>query len=185
MTDAQKENIRYLRGEGLGYRAIAARLGISENTVKSFCRRNNLTGVASKEPPQVCRQCGQPLAKAPKRKERKFCSEACRRAWWKAHPELVDRKAFYTLTCAECGKEFSSYGNRKRNIVLMPAISKRVSGKGAAMTKEQFDREKKYQAALAVARSMLRQKVIDEEDFLRIEARLKEKFNPVLGGFLF
>lgn len=53
MTDAQKENIRYLRGEGLGYRAIAARLGISENTVKSFCRRNDLTGVASKEPPQV------------------------------------------------------------------------------------------------------------------------------------
>ena len=53
------------------------------------------------------------------------------------------------------------------------------------MTKEQFDREKKYQAALAVARSMLRQKVIDAEDFLRIEARLKEKFNPVLGGFLF
>lgn len=40
MTDAQKENIRYLRGEGLGYRAIASRLGISENTVKSFCRRN-------------------------------------------------------------------------------------------------------------------------------------------------
>ena len=76
-------------------------------------------------------------------------------------------------------------GTRNGNIVLMPAISKHVSGKGAAMTKEQFDREKKYQAALAVARSMLRQKVIDEEDFLRIEARIKEKFNPVLGGFLF
>ncbi len=26
---------------------------------------------------------------------------------------------------------------------------------------------------------------LPEEDFLRIEARLKEKFNPVLGGFLF
>lgn len=76
-------------------------------------------------------------------------------------------------------------GTGNGSIVLMPAISKRVSRKGTAMTKEQFDREKKYQAALAVARSMLRQKVIDEEDFLRIEARLKEKFNPVLGGFLF
>ena len=50
MTDAQKEQVRYLRCEGLGYGAIATRLGISENTVKSFCRRNNLTGVASKEP---------------------------------------------------------------------------------------------------------------------------------------
>lgn len=53
------------------------------------------------------------------------------------------------------------------------------------MTKEQFEREKKYQAALAVARSMLRENVIDREDFLRIEARLREKFRPVLGGFLF
>lgn len=52
------------------------------------------------------------------------------------------------------------------------------------MTKEQFEREKKYQAALAVARAMLRQGVINEADLRRIEARLKEKFKPVLGGFL-
>lgn len=53
------------------------------------------------------------------------------------------------------------------------------------MTKEQFDREKKYQAALAVARDMLKKEVINEEDFLRIEAKLKRKFQPILGGFLF
>ena len=50
------------------------------------------------------------------------------------------------------------------------------------MTKEQFDREKKYQAALDVAREMLKKGVIDEADFLRIEARLAAKFQPVLGG---
>lgn len=53
------------------------------------------------------------------------------------------------------------------------------------MTKEQFDREKKYQAALAVARKMLEKEIINEDDFLRIEAKLKEKFRPILGGFLF
>lgn len=52
------------------------------------------------------------------------------------------------------------------------------------MTKEQFEREKKYQAALAVARSMLAQEVINEADFLEIERRLRDKFKPVLGGFL-
>lgn len=52
------------------------------------------------------------------------------------------------------------------------------------MTREQFEREKKYQAALAVARSMLAQEVIDEADFLEIERRLKDKFKPVLGGIL-
>ena len=44
------------------------------------------------------------------------------------------------------------------------------------MTKEQFDREKKYQAALAVAREMLQKGIINEADFLRIEARLAAKF---------
>ena len=52
------------------------------------------------------------------------------------------------------------------------------------MTEEQFEREKNYQAGLAVARAMLRQEVIDEADMRHIEARLKEKFKPVLGGFL-
>lgn len=66
----------------------------------------------------------------------------------------------------------------------MPAISRSGSGKETAMTKEQFEREKKYQAALAVARSMLRQGMINEADLRRIEAQLKEKFKPVLGGFL-
>ena len=42
------------------------------------------------------------------------------------------------------------------------------------MTKEQFDREKKYQAALAVAREMLQKGIINEADFLRIEARLRQ-----------
>lgn len=71
------------------------------------------------------------------------------------------------------------------NIVLMPAISQRVSVKETAMTREQFEREKKYQAALAVAREMLKKEVINEEDFLRIEAKLRGKFQPILGGFLF
>lgn len=67
----------------------------------------------------------------------------------------------------------------------MPAISRSGLEKEAVMTKEQFDREKKYQAALAVARSMLKQNVINEDDFLRIEAKLRDKFRPILGGFLF
>lgn len=114
MTDAQKENIRFLRCEGFGYRAIAARLGLSENTVKSFCRRNNMSGVAKNEPVLVCRHCGQALLPQPHRKQRKYCSEACRRAWWKAHPELIHKKAYYSLTCTHCNKEFFSYGNKTR-----------------------------------------------------------------------
>lgn len=130
MTDAQKEKIRFWRMEGLGYGAIAVRLGISENTVKSFCRRNRLSGVAVKEAPFRCRQCGQPLELRPGRRGRKFCCEACRRAWWKAHPGLVDRKAFYLLTCVHCGREFKSYGNKGRKYCSHACYIAERFGKG-------------------------------------------------------
>lgn len=51
------------------------------------------------------------------------------------------------------------------------------------MTAEQFDREKRYQAALSIARDMLRLGVLGEADFLRVEAKLSEKFRPIFGGF--
>lgn len=116
MTDYEKKRVHFLRHEGFGYGAIAEKIGISENTVKSYCRRNGLTGVASKTLVHTCRQCGKTLVQEEGQptRTRKFCSEACRRAWWKVHPELINRKAFYTAICAQCGKEFQSYGNNKR-----------------------------------------------------------------------
>ncbi len=51
------------------------------------------------------------------------------------------------------------------------------------MTPEQFDREKKYQAALAVARTMLRQGIINDDDFDKTEAILREKFSPMIGVY--
>lgn len=130
LTDGQKEKIRFWRSEGLGYGAVAERLGISENTVKSFCRRNHLTGVAAKEPVVLCRWCGRPLAAVPGRKGRKFCCDGCRRAWWKAHPELVHREAYYVMVCACCGKEFKSYGNKGRKYCCHECYIKARFGKG-------------------------------------------------------
>lgn len=42
MTDDQKQKIIALRRDGAGYGQIAATIGISINTVKSFCRRHSL-----------------------------------------------------------------------------------------------------------------------------------------------
>ena len=30
-------------------------------------------------------------------------------AWWNAHPEKVNRKAYYKLVCKNCGEEFEIY----------------------------------------------------------------------------
>jgi hypothetical protein len=51
------------------------------------------------------------------------------------------------------------------------------------MTKEQFDREKTYQAALAVARAMHTQGIIDDGDMSKLEAHFCRKFCPLIGAF--
>ena len=113
MTDLQIEQIRAMRLQGVGYTKISQALGISDNTVRSFCRRNGLAGEASMNT-TCCKQCGKPIRIVPKQKPRKFCSDACRTAWWNSHPEAVDRKAVYHFTCAACGKDFTAYGNAHR-----------------------------------------------------------------------
>ncbi len=118
MTYLQKEKLKQMRGQGFSYSKIAAALGISENTVKSFCRRNNLGGVSMGNANQadcvLCRQCGIRLTHTVGAKQKRFCSDKCRMTWWNAHPEAVRRKAIYSFTCAHCGTAFESYGNKKR-----------------------------------------------------------------------
>lgn len=118
MTNQQKEKIREMREHGLSYANISSELGISENTIKSYCRRNGISGVVTKATvlPDVsyCRQCKKPLTRTAGAKKKLFCSDKCRMAWWNAHPEAVNRKATYTFVCQACGKEFKSYGNKQR-----------------------------------------------------------------------
>ena len=117
MTTAQKQRIEFLRGKGESYASIADDLGISENTVKSYCRRNNID-IAIKQEQSVatntCSNCGCPLRHTPGSKHKRFCSEKCRMAWWKAHPESVNRKAVYRFVCPTCGGSFEAYGNANR-----------------------------------------------------------------------
>jgi endogenous inhibitor of DNA gyrase (YacG/DUF329 family) len=113
MTNQQKDQIRTMRMQGLGYVKIGQALGISHNTVRSFCRRNGLDRDAAKNT-TACQQCGKLVKIIPKQKPKKFCSDACRASWWNSHPELVRRKAVYHYTCACCGQEFTAYGNQTR-----------------------------------------------------------------------
>lgn len=106
----QKENeIIALQKQGLGYRKIATVLGLSPNSVKYYCRRNPYIPDEAK-----CPQCGKRLVNTPHKREKKFCSDKCRLAWWNSHPELINRKAIYHLTCAHCGKPFDAYGKANK-----------------------------------------------------------------------
>ncbi len=121
MTDAQKEQVRYLRCEGLGYGAIATRLGISENTVKSFCRRNNLTGVASKEPVVVCRNCGRPLPQYPKRNSENFAPRLAAAHGGSCTRSLSIKPPSIRLPAPIAGRNFRAMGTGNGSIVPTPA----------------------------------------------------------------
>lgn len=109
MTLSQKECVTMMRSQGDSYAKIAVVLGIPENTIKSYCRRKNkLTNSGS------CPECGKPLTVVEGKKQKKYCSDKCRMAWWKAHPDAINRKAVYTFHCAVCGVAFESYGNAGR-----------------------------------------------------------------------
>ena len=118
MNYLQKEQIRKLRKEGLGYIKVAQALGISENTVKSYCRRNNLAGfmtsIVKSTQEQFCKECGKVVHNDKGHKSKSFCSETCRKEYWRQHQDKINRKTATTIICAVCHKKFSDYARNNR-----------------------------------------------------------------------
>ncbi|MDR1463673.1 MAG: RNA polymerase subunit sigma-70 [Oscillospiraceae bacterium] len=123
MTQQQKSTIARLRGQGMSYGEIGRRTKLEPNAVKGFCYRQHITVLAqAAEPgvpivapavPGLCKHCGAPLQQREKCKPRKFCCDACRRAWWNAHPEASQRPAASKfVNCAYCGKEIRGANRR-------------------------------------------------------------------------
>lgn len=95
--------------EGKSAGDIALILHLSPNTVRSHIRRHpDIPGT------RRCMTCGAYVGQPTGKRVKKFCSDACRMAWWNSHTDAINRKAYYTLVCEECGKEFVSYGNNRR-----------------------------------------------------------------------
>ncbi len=61
MTQGQKEQIDTLREQGNGYKRIAGILGVSVNTIASYCRRKTA----------VCPCCGAALVMTPKHRKKR------------------------------------------------------------------------------------------------------------------
>lgn len=117
MTDEEKKQINVYRKSGYGYKQISNFTGLSLNTIKSYCRRNNLTQsdlVSDKIKHYSCQQCGKEILQNEHRKLKRFCSDKCRNKWWNSHLSLVKRKANYQLVCKYCNKTFVVYGNKNR-----------------------------------------------------------------------
>lgn len=134
MTSEQKEKITRFRRQGLGYADIGRELGISKDTVKSFCRRNGLMVSGSKlaDDKDRCRECGEPIIQQEKKKRRIFCCKSCREKWWTEHADRIDRKAIYSFICKGCGKLFTAYGNKSRKYCSHRCYIQDRFGRGVA-----------------------------------------------------
>ena len=123
MTQEEKKQIGKMRAAGMSYARIAEALDISMNSVKSYCQRHGLGAGSMPEthsepviagPPQseatACEQCGSPVRQEAGRKKRRFCSDACRQAWWTVHRSEMNQRAMRHFVCENCGMQFSRYG---------------------------------------------------------------------------
>ncbi len=125
MTQEMGRQITSLRLKGLGYKSIAIVVGTSRENVRYYCKTHDLEGTADeitkqkpelKINPETCKFCGKKIIRNPRSGKKLFCSDDCRRAWWRKHPEEAKRgeNAVYECECAYCKRTFISYGNSKR-----------------------------------------------------------------------
>ncbi len=118
MTDRQKHTIADMRSLGFTYGEIVSFVKLPYNTVKSYCRREQLTpnefriGDGAGEHDR-CKNCGAVLEHRKGAKRKTFCSDRCRATWWNhIRVYAADNKSRHTCQC--CGAEFESYGNTNR-----------------------------------------------------------------------
>lgn len=115
MTVAEKNYIIRYRQMGKSCTEIARALGLSVNTVKSFCQRSGIapigqaTGTSPAE--TLCLCCGEKIKLQPHRKPKRFCSDACRLRWWHAHRDM--EKSAVDHRCLSCGRAFRSSREQK------------------------------------------------------------------------
>ena len=200
MTKEQKTLILHYREQHMTYRQIGEKLGLSPDTVKTFCRRNTPredrteTSTSSQ-----CRNCGAPVHPLPGRRERLFCSPACRTAYWRKH-NLLGKDPRY---CAGCGALLTG-GSASRKYCSHACYIRHRFGSSAApsapqreakaphlekaeplvplLTKEQFERELNYRAAFSIAKQMREDGLVTPGEFVQIDRFLRRKFSPVWGG---
>ena len=121
MTDFEAAQVKEMRLNGMGYRAIAEALGLSRDIVRNHCNAKGMGGYVAATVENlkeregqggICICCGKEMQQEGTGRPRKFCSEKCRRQWWKTHPQEGNRKAPCTTKCECCGTEFSFYNSR-------------------------------------------------------------------------
>ena len=128
MTNEQKVQIIALHKRGSSLTEVADKLGLPIGTVKSFCRRNQISSIAevvpqpertsnldgtveTTKPNEKCKRCGAQLEHTPHHRRKLFCSDKCRLAWWHENRNLG--KGTSDRTCQACSVTCTGDARRK------------------------------------------------------------------------
>ena len=125
MTDEQALQIRKLRSQGMGYRAIASVTNLSRDYVRNYCRSMGIGGYRIEyemnlqermNDGRACAFCGAELVQPHTGRHKRFCSDICRRTYWRMHRAELKKKesSIYTMECPYCHEIFEAYGNKNR-----------------------------------------------------------------------
>jgi len=81
-------------------------------------------------------------------------------------------------------RHFVAISGNIGNIAAMHAISRTDLARETHMTKEQYERERRYRVAVSVAVTMLKKGLICEDEYRIINERMIDKYNPLFGGLV-
>ena len=99
MTDKQREEIRQMRLNGLGYKIIAKMIGSKEKNVYAYCKAHGLAGsaeIVKLNYPIWCRQnsrcpvCGTKVTQPEIGRRKRFCSGRCRTRYYRMKKDMED-----------------------------------------------------------------------------------------------
>lgn len=124
IDESLRNKIVEMRKNGLGYKKMAAELGMSRDRVRYIVKNMDKPSSRQQYPMNnpTCKYCGKMLHPARTGRPKKFCSDKCKNDYWKVHRDELNRnpEAIYIRECAYCGKTFESYGNRNRKYCCHP-----------------------------------------------------------------
>lgn len=103
MTLDEKQKAIELREAGKSYKEIADILGVAKSTISTLFQRRKPEG-------KRCQCCGSRIKNA-NTGRKKFCSDKCRKSWWKSNGN--HHKSQETI-CENCGNKFINHESKER-----------------------------------------------------------------------
>ena len=137
--EIRKEQAMLLRSHGMSLQKAANFTGLTKSSVRNL-DKNIMVGEADSlldvkiKDGEACVFCGTPVDQhgSPGR-PRRFCSDHCRRQYWRLHREDQKRNPdiIYTRICRYCGQPFEIYGKNDRKYCCRDHYIKHFWGKDA------------------------------------------------------